>query len=407
MAGFSFFISKRLRSKGGTDFSSLITKIAIGSVAIGLAVMIASALIFKGFKQVIQDKIFANAGHIQVNRFDLNKSYEEMPISTESEIYQNSQAIDDNIASVQRYSRKAALLKSNEEVMGVMLKGVYTDFDTLRFKKNIVEGRWLDFSDSTYSNEILISQKIANKMFLHVGDEVIMAFIQDPPRLRKLQVKGIYHTGIEDFDNLLILGDVRLIQRLNNWPDTLVGGFEVFLKDFDKLDESYEHIYNTIDYDLYPEKVTDTYVHFFDWFVILNRNVLIVSIIILVVASFNIISIMIIMIMERTPMIGTLKALGANNWQVQKIFIFNGIRLIAKGLFWGNIIGLGFGFLQHQFRLIPLDPENYYMEVVPVYFDWTLVILMNLLITLVVSIVLVFPTMIISRVEPIKAIKFD
>ncbi len=402
----SLFVANRLRAKEGSSFSLLISRIAIGSIAVGLAVMIGAFAVFKGFKTTIQDKIFSFTSHIRLSKFDMSNSYEELPVSTSYDIYQNAANLP-GVEHIQVYSRKPGLLQTKEEVLGVTLKGVGSDFDSSFFKKNITAGRFVDLSGEKYSTEILVSKYIADKLLLGVGDEVIMTFAQDPPRIRKLQIVGIYTTWIEDFDKMLIVGDNRMIQRLNNWGDTLVGGFEVTISDFSNLEETSELVWDEMDFDLALFKVTDEYVQFFDWFVMLTRNVYVFMFVILFVACFNVVSITLIMIMERTNMVGTLKAIGATNWQIQKIFAFNGVKMIAQGLLWGNAVGIAFGVLQQKFKLVPLDPENYYMDAVPIAFDWGAIIGLNILFIVLISIVLVLPTIIISRINPIRAIKFS
>ena len=401
-----WFIAQRLSNSKGNRFSSLITQIAIGSVAIGLAAMMLSFMIFKGFRQEIQDKIFSFAAHLTVSKFDINNSVEGSPLHTKTKLALNPQRIPD-IERLQLVSKKAALLKTEEEVMGVILKGVGPDFDSARFNRNLVAGHFLAFPDSTNSNDLVISQKIANKLKLKLNDGVIVYFIQDPPRARRLRVCGIYETGLEDFDNQVVMGDNRLIQRLNGWGDTLTGSYEIFVKHFDLLPISAEKVIEQFDYNMQLELVTDQYLHFFDWFVMLNRNVVIFLSIILFVACFNTISILLILIMERTNMIGTLKALGATNAQIRRVFVYRGIRILLLGMAWGNALALGIGAIQYYFRPIPLDAETYYMSAVPVAWEWPTLIGLNLLMFVLVALILLIPTVIISRISPIKAIRFD
>jgi lipoprotein-releasing system permease protein len=285
---------------------------------------------------------------------------------------------------------------------------VGTDFDSTRFKRNISQGSFIRYDSSGYSTDVLISQKIANTLLLDTGDNVRMYFI-DPPnnRIRKLHVRGIYDTGIEEFDDQVILGDIRLIQRLNDWPDSLVGGFEVFLKSSGQADQAEEALQDELDYSLFVEKVSDKYVQIFEWLNLINNNVVVFLALILFVACFNITSILLILIMERTQMIGILKALGAKNRQIRRIFTYNGLLLVVKGMLIGNVIGIGFGLLQSYFKIIPLDPENYYMSFVPIQWDFLTIVLLNLLTFVVVALVLGIPTVVILRIDPIKAIRFD
>ncbi len=403
----SYFISKKISQAESKSFSSTINKIAIASIAVGLAVMMISFLILDGFRQEVKDKIYSFSGHIQVTKYSLDNSMQEEPISTNNLLYQQPERFG-AVDHVQVFSHKAGLLKTEDEVLGAVIKGVSSDFDSTRFKRNISRGHFIRFDSSGYSTDVLISQKIANTLLLDTGDNVRMYFI-DPPsnRIRKLHVRGIYDTGIEEFDDQVILGDIRLIQRLNDWPDSLVGGFEVFLNSSDQVDRAEEALQDELDYSLFVEKVSDKYVQIFEWLDLINNNVVVFLALILFVACFNITSILLILIMERTQMIGILKALGAKNRQIRRIFTYNGLLLVVKGMLIGNVIGIGFGLLQSYFKIIPLDPENYYMSFVPIQWDFLTIVLLNLLTFVVVALVLGIPTVVILRIDPIKAIRFD
>ncbi len=402
-----YFISKKISQAESKSFSSTINKIAIASIAVGLAVMMISFLILDGFRQEVKDKIYSFSGHIQVTKYSLDNSMQEEPISTNNLLYQRPEHFR-QVDHVQVFSHKAGLLKTEDEVLGAVIKGVSTDFDSTGFKRNISRGHFIRFDSSGYSTDVLISQKMANTLLLDTGDNVRMYFI-DPPnnRIRKLHVRGIYDTGIEEFDDQVILGDIRMIQRLNDWPDSLVGGFEVFLKSGKQVDQAEQALQDELDYSLFVEKVSDKYVQIFEWLDLINNNVVVFLALILFVACFNIISILLILIMERTQMIGILKALGAKNRQIRRIFTYNGLLLVVKGMLIGNVIGIGFGLLQSHFKIIPLDPENYYMSFVPIQWDFLTIVLLNLLTFVVVALVLGIPTIVILRIDPIKAIRFD
>lgn len=402
-----YFISKKISQAESKSFSSTINKIAIASIAVGLAVMMIAFLILDGFRQEVKDKIYSFSGHIQVTKYSLDNSMQEEPISTNNLLYQQPEQFSE-VEHVQVFSHKAGLLKTQDEVLGAVIKGISTDFDSIRFKRNISQGGFIRFDSSGYSTDVLISRKIANTLRLDTGDNVRMYFI-DPPnnRIRKLHVRGIYDTGIEEFDDQVILGDIGMIQRLNDWPDSLVGGFEVFVKSNDQVDQAETALQDELDYSLFIEKVSDKYVQIFEWLDLINNNVVIFLVLILFVACFNITSILLILIMERTQMIGILKALGAKNGQIRRIFTYNGLLLVVKGMLIGNVIGIGFGLLQSHFKIIPLDPENYYMDFVPIQWDFLTIVLLNVLTFAVVALVLGIPTLVILRIDPIKAIRFD
>jgi lipoprotein-releasing system permease protein len=401
----SHFISKRIRDTRSATFTATVIKIAIGSIAMGLAVMIVSFAILEGFRNTIQSKIFSFGAHIQVTRYNFSSAYEESPVSLQTHIYQEANQVR-GVAHIQQYSLKPALLKTENEVQGVVLKGVATDFNLPVFEQNMLEGRFINWAD-TAVEEMVISKILARQLNLKLDDQVWLYFLQNPPRFRNLKVVGIYETGLEEYDERMILGDIKLIQDLNDWSDSLAGGFEVFVEDFAQLDQTAERVYDAMDYDLTVEKITDRQPQLFDWLTLLTRNVKIFLVLILVVACFNMISTLLIMIMERTNMIGLFKALGATNWQIRKIFIYNGVRLILYGMLIGNALGLGFCAIQYYFRPLPLDQENYYMSYVPIYWDWGIIVLLNVLTLITTSLVLIVPTLLITRIKPISAIKFD
>lgn len=403
----SYFISKRISKAEKGSFSSTIHTISVVSISLGLATMIVAFLILFGFKREIREKLVSFGAHFQISQFTLSNAVDHDPISINN-VFAKEVGEYDFIDHVQKYAYKPGLLRTPEEVYGVLLKGVAEDFDLDRFKQNMVEGRFIQFADSGYSSETVISRKIANALQLSVGSDVIIMFIQsDQTRYRRLQVAGIYDTGMEEFDDRIILGDLALIQRMNQWPDTLVGGLEVYVKDFNKLDKAEEVLFDEVGYNLYVEKITDAYMEVFDWLSLINQNVYIFLTIILFIACFNMVSALLILIMERTQMIGVLKALGADNRQIRRIFINNGLFLVLKGLFWGNIVGIGFGVLQERFKIFPLDPENYYMSFVPIDWNWFTIAGLNLLTLTIVGAAMMIPTVIISRINPIRSIRFD
>jgi len=405
-----YYISKRLKSHGNS-FSSIVHNIATASICIGLAVMLVSVMILGGFTSTIENKIYSFSGHLQVVKFTLNNAIEESPFVPKSELLTAPHKFEE-IRHIQEYGHKATLLKSEQEIQGVLLKGVGPSFDTASFQQNIVEGRFLIFPDSGYSREILISKKVGRVMRVRVGDQVLLNFMDfttKPPslRTRQLTVTGLYETGLEDFDDHVIIGDIALIRRLNNWNDSLVGGYEIFVKDVDQIAKVERLLYDKLEYDLYPQKVSDKYIQFFDWMKLISKNEVIFLVIITFVACFNMASVLLIMIMERTQMIGLLKAMGASNKLVRKIFVYRGMLLMGKGMLLGNLLGIGLAFLQDKLKIVPLDPQNYYMEYVPIQWDWTMVIILNLLTFLIISLVLFFPTRIITSISPIQSIRFD
>lgn len=401
-----FFISRRISSKAGGTFSGSIHKVAVISIAVGIGSLLLSFIILGGFQDRIREKIFSFSGHLLVTKYTLSTSYEDNYIRLSDSL---TQTLEDQffIKRWQNYAFKAGLLKTSEEVQGVILKGIDESFDATYFSRNIREGRLPDLSGEKYSTEVAISSKIANYLQLEIGDEVMIFFVQNPPRYRNLTVTGIYGTGLEEFDERIIIGDLDLVRRVNGWDDDEAGGVEVFLKDGVDPYDAQVTLFEELPMDLYVENVIDRYLQIFDWLSLLNRNVLVLLILILFVACFSMISIVLILIMERTQLIGMLKAMGSSDHLIRRIFVVVGGRLILRGLFWGNLCGLGLAFLQQQFKIIPLDPVNYYMSYVPVKFDVLTILGLNLVTAVLIGLTLWIPVAIISRIQPIKSIRFD
>ncbi|WP_246010604.1 ABC transporter permease [Hymenobacter perfusus] len=381
------------------------TKIAIISIAMGLAVMVVSFAILEGFRNEIQNKIFSFGSHLQISKYDTNNSLEVEPIAGPrlvQDLRRNPQ-----VASMQPFARKTAIIKTKEEVLGVVLKGIDEKAGQSPMRKNLVAGKFISFSDTAASNDIMLSRKVADKLRLKPGDKALFYFIQTPPRVRQFTVSGIYQTGLDEFDEAYVIGDIGQIRQLNAWPDSLVGGMEVTLKDFNRLDPVADNLYENLRYDLKLDKITDQYAQLFDWLQLLNRNVVIFLILIIFVATFNMVATIFIMILERTNMIGVLKAIGATDNQIRSMFFFRGLSLTLRGMLYGNLIGLGFCAIQYFFHPIPLDPENYYMDRVPIHWDPTIILVLNAATFLTSLLAVLVPTYLISRIKPVVAIKFD
>ena len=321
---FSYFIARKLQSNKDKSFSGTVSSIGVGAIAVGLAMGIISFSISKGYQQNIKNKIFSLSGHLQVKQFNRNNSYEEIPISLNSNLYKNYKKIIPEINTIQPVAQKAGLLKTNDELLGVILKGVGPQFNSLHFKENLLQGDLLNFPTQSYTTDIIISKSIADKLHLKVNDKVIVYFIQNPPKARKLTVRGIYETGMEEFDENLIIGDINLIRKINNWSDTLSGSYEIYLNNYQNLVEVNDKIENLRDFDL--EIISDRFVSVLDWLDLIYRNVFIFLVLILFIAGFNMLSIIFILIMERTQMIGILKTMGVGDWEIRKNFSFQSIQ---------------------------------------------------------------------------------
>lgn len=403
----SYFIARRISQGHRESFSSVIHKIAIASIGVGLGALIVSFLILKGFQETVQNKIYAFSGHLLITKFSMNNSIEETPMDYNIKLFRDYQDFP-FVRHIQEFAHKPGLIKTDDEVFGVVIKGIGKSFDQNAFGENMVDGSFIHLPDSGYSNEIVLSKIIATKLNAKVDDNLVVHFFQDPPRYRRLKVTGIYETNLSEyFDSRIVIGDIRLIQRLNGWADSICGGLEVYASDVGHIDDAGYGIGERIDYDLNIERVSDKYTQVFEWLDLVSRQVNILLVIILIVVCINMISIVLILVMERTQMIGMLKALGAVDRFIRSVFVYRGVNLIVKGLLFGNILGLGLCYLQYRFKIFTLNAEDYYMSVVPISWHWEIVLLLNVLTFGVVTTILLLPTMIISRINPIKAIRFD
>jgi lipoprotein-releasing system permease protein len=410
-----YFIANRLIKgrREGTSFSRPINIIAIIGIAMGLAVMILAVAILTGFKQQIREKVVGFGSHIQIMNFDSNISFETTPISDTQQFIPKIKQIP-GIAHVEVFATKAGIIRTDEEIQGVVLKGIGSDFDWSYFKSNMVDGSVFTVSDTGRTDKVIISKKIADMLRLKTGDSFAMLFIQDPPRMRKFTISGIYETSLEEFDKMYVFCDIGHIRRLNGWTDDQVSGFEIFINDFDKLDQMTAEVRDAIGYKITEEdtkfKVTNIrmrYPQIFDWLNFQDVNVIIIILLMLIVAGFNMISGLLILILEKTNMIGVLKSLGAEDHTIRRVFLYQAAYLIGKGLFWGNFVGIGFAFLQLKTGLISLDPTSYYIKTVPVNLQLSHILLLNIGTMLAIIIMLLVPSQLISRITPVKAIKYD
>ncbi len=403
-----YFISKRLftAKEGNNRYTKPILNIAILAIALSLSMMLISIMIVSGFKQEISDKVIGFTSHITIVNYTDNQSYESEPVNINQDFYP-SIINKEGVRHIQVFATKAGIVKTEEEILGTVLKGVGSDFNSLFFHQNLIEGEVPIYNDTATSNYVMISKKVSDLLSLKIEDKLIMYFVDDPPRVRKFIIHGIYETGFNDFDELVVLGDIKHIQKLNQWDSNQVGGFEIMLDDFDNIDEITDQIYEEIDYTLNAYSVKERMPHIFDWLNLQDINVKVILILMLIVAIVNMITALLILILERTRMIGILKAIGASNWSVRKVFLYNAMHLIVKGVFLGNILGLGFGFLQNNFSFISLDPDIYYMNKVPINFDFLNIIMLNLSTIIICYLVLIIPSILIARINPINAIRFE
>lgn len=383
-----------------------IVRIALVSISLGFAVMILALAIVSGFKKEIRDKVIGFGSHIQVSNFDENNSYETKPIDRNQSFIQNIRSIP-GINHIGVFATKAGIIKTKDELQGVVAKGIGSDFDWSYFNKKIVEGKNFVIDDSVKSDAAMISKSLSKKLNLHTGDDLVMYFIQQPPRARKFKISGIYETGLEEFDELYVFCDLAHIQKLNDWTRDQVGGFEITIRNFDDLDEIGSKVYTSIGSDLNARTIREIYPQIFDWLNLQDVNGFIIIVLMLIVAGINMVSALIIIILERVNMIGTLKALGAAGFSVRKIFLYVASFLIGKGLLWGNIAGVGLVLLQHYFHLVHLDQQSYYISYVPVNISLLYLFILNLGTILVCVTMMILPTLIVTKISPLKALRFS
>lgn len=373
---------------------------------LGLAIMILAIAIVKGFKTEIREKVRGFSGDIQISKLDLNTSYENTSFSMSDSSFQKILK-QDGIEFMQSFATKPGIINTNEEVEGVVLKGVDKNYNWEYFRKILIAGTVIDFSDTLKSRtQILISKYTADRLKLKVGDDFLMYFIENSLRKRKFQIVGIYDLGVEEVDKLFVIGDIGLIRSLNKWSPSDVGGYELRVKDFDRLDEIEAKVYEDLDIELKSYTIKQYYPTIFEWLSLLDVNTQVILILMLAVAVINMISALLIMILERTNMIGVLKALGNTNWQIRKIFLYNAAYLIIAGLFCGNILGIGLGIFQSTTHFFSLDQASYYIDFVPVQLDLKDILMLNAGTLLICIFVLLLPSMLVTRISPLKAIRF-
>ncbi len=408
------FIAKRiLSSKDNLRISQPIVRIAIAGIALGLTVMILAVAIITGFQSEIRNKVIGFGGHISITNYDSNSSYQTSPVSINQPFYPDLKN-EKGIKHIQVFANKPGIIKAEKDIQGVLLKGIAQDYDWSFFDENIVKGSSFRVKPGEKHNKVIISQSLANKLFLDTGQHLIMYFIQDPPRVRKFEIEGIYQTSLEEYDKLMVLCDIAHIQKLNNWKSDQVSGFEVLIQDFDQLEQMTDKVYDAAGYHFTKDEsrlrirnIRESNPQIFEWLTLTETNVWIILTLMTLVAGFNMISGLLIIILERTNMIGILKALGARNRMIGKVFLYQAAFLIGKGMLWGNIIGISLCLIQYFFQIIPLDPSSYYVNTVPINLKVFHLILLNAGTLMATMAMLLVPSSLVARIKPIKAIQFN
>ena len=412
------FISRRLFFDKGNKklLSQRIIRIALAGIALGLMVMIIAVAVVTGFKNEVRSKVIGFGSHIQVINYDSNNSYETRPVSKSQPFIPLVKEIPE-VEHVQYFATKPGMIKTDEYIQGIVFKGVDTDYNWDFFKENLVEGTLPEIDASSRTKDILISEKIAALLQLKLNDKAFLYFINEKdifPRIRQLHICGIYNTRLDEFDQMFVIGDIKQVQYLNDWKADQVTGFEVLINDFFQIERIEQEIRNQVilfrseDAEiLRTESIMRQQPQIFNWLAILDMNVWIILALMVMVAGFNMVSGLLVLILERSTMIGVLKAMGSPNWSIRRVFIYLSVFLTSRGMLWGNIIGVSIVLIQAKFHLFKLDPASYYMPFVPMNFSLLHILLINLGTIIITAIILVVPSYFISKISPDKTIRFD
>lgn len=407
-----YFIAKRLITARDhkSSISAPIIKIAIAAIAIGMIMMIISVATGIGLQQKIRQKVAAFNGHIIITNYDENQSQLSLtPISTHQDFYPKFKNVE-GINHVQAVATKSGIIRTETAFEGIIFKGVGKEYRWNNLQEYLVSGK-LPNLNNQLNDEVLISEFLANRLNLKVGDKFNTFFMKEDtnqkPNLRVFRITGIFNSGFQEFDSTYIIGDIRHIQRINKWDSDQVGAFEVFVDDFNAIQEKGQEVYEKTGSTLDTQTIVEKYYYIFEWLKLFDFNIIVILVIMIAVATINMVVALLVLILERTQMIGILKSMGANNWTVRKIFLYNAFYLISKGLFWGNLIGVGMLLIQQNFGVIKLNPENYYVNEAPVFIDFGTIFLLNIGTVLICLLILLIPSYIITKISPIKAIRFD
>ncbi|MGO3183332.1 MAG: ABC transporter permease [Aequorivita sp.] len=409
---FEFFIARRIIASKDykSSISAPIIKIAITAIALGIIMMLVSIATSVGLQKKIREKVSAFNGDIIITNFDTNFSNDSQnPISKDQPFYPEFKNVD-GIKHVQIAASKGGVIRTENDFEGIVVKGVGSDYDWTYFKDFLVEGKLPDFKDDLNS-DILISEYLANRLHLKLGDKVTTFFLNDAisktPRSRGFDIVGIYNSGFQQFDEQFVMTDIRHIQRLNKWEPDQIGAFEVFVNNFDDIIPIGNKVYNETGSTLDTQTIRTKYASIFEWIDLFDFNVAMIIGIMILVAGINMITALLVLILERTQMIGILKALGSSDWSIRKVFLYNAMYLIGVGLFWGNVIGIGLLLIQKYGKVFKLDPDTYYVNEAPVYLHWDYILILNAGTFLLCLLMLLIPSFIIAKISPSKAIRFE
>ena len=409
---YELFLAKRFTAskKHKSSISSPIIKIAITAISLGIVLMLITVATGVGLQQKIREKISVFKGHIQISNYDNNNSETtQNPISRKQDFYPDFSMLQ-GVRDVQVFATKAGVIRTEQNFEGVVLKGVDDKYDWSGVSEYLMHGRLPNISDKT-TNEVVISQLMSNRLGLEVDDKFDMYFIKERssqlPNRRIFTVAGIYDSGFKDFDESFVLGDIKHIQKINKWEPNQIGGFEVFVDDFSKIKEVGASVYRDIDSTLNSRTLLELFPAIFEWLKLFDTNISIIIGIMILVAGINMITALLVLILERTQTIGILKALGSSNWSIRKMFLYNASYLIIRGLLYGNLVGLSLLYIQKFFKVVTLNPETYYVSSAPVSINFWHVIGLNVGTLILCLLMLLIPSYIITKISPAKAVKFE
>lgn len=425
---FSFFIANRIARSRQKSFTGVVIRIAIAAIALSVSIMILTTALIDGFRTGITDKIFGFWGHINITHVSVHSNLDNVPIPANPDYYPVIDSLGQlpyfkhekdeekgretltnaGVSHIQQYALLPGIIKTKESLEGIVLKGCGADFKWQHMERFLQEGKIIDTQGEEVPESIIISRITANRLQLGVGDKIIIHFIQGDDQLRRrFTVGGIYKTGLNEYDDKLALVDIRKITQVLGWEKDQVGGFEVFLEDLDDLDVFSDYIYfELLPADQYAEPINRRFSQIFDWLELNTINERFILLLMVLVSIINMITALLILILERTNMIGILSAVGATHWSIRKIFLYHAAYIIFAGLIIGNLVGFGLGIIQDHFGVITLDENSYYLSVAPIKFDAFKILLINLGTFIITLLSLILPTYLISKIDPVKAIRF-
>lgn len=407
---FTWWFAKRIAIGKSSKNNLSTTIIRIGQIAVAIGIMVALITLSTGIgaRKGIKQKLADFNGHITIKPYNSNLSFNSDSVSLNQSFYPEFKEIPE-ITHVQAIATLSGIIRTADNFSGIVLKGVGTDFDLNRFQPYIIKGEFPHIQKDSLSSEVLLSKKIASELHLDVDSSFVSYFIQDArkPIYRRFTVSGIYTTDIKDFDDIFVIGDIKQVQRLNKWDSNTVGGFELFTKDIEKLDQATDKVNEAIDFKLYAQSATRSFSQINDWIEIFDTNIFVVLFIMMIVVVINMIMVLLILILERTHSIGILKTLGATNWRIRTIFVYYAVFIMIPGLVVGNVLGIGLLLIQKHFKWVTLPAENYYLSVAPVYLDVSQIVILNISAIIISAIVLILPSYLISRITPNQAMKIN